>query len=38
MSVMFCWESFIGDGRFSIGAELVMPMHTTGGSCDITLK
>ena len=38
VSSIFCWESFMNDGRFSVGAEEQVPMHNTGGSWDMKLK
>ena len=38
VSIMFCWESFILEGRFSVGAEEQVPMQKTGGSCAMKLK
>lgn len=32
VSTMFCWESFMNEGRLSVGAEEHVPMQNTGGS------
>ena len=38
VSTMFCWESFMWEGRFSVGGEEHVPMVKTGGSWAMKLK